>query len=232
MSIRDWPADDRPREKLLARGARALTDAELLAIFLRTGIEGRSAVELARDLLARFGSLAGVVAADCADFTAVHGLGEAKYVQLQAAVELSRRALATALSERPVMGSPEAVSDYLRLVLGFESVEIFVALWLDSQHRLIAMDELARGTLGQASVYPREVVKSALARQAAAVVFAHNHPSGVTTPSAADRQLTATLKSALALIDVRVLDHCIVGATNAQGERSRPVHSMAACGEL
>lgn len=232
MSIRDWPADDRPREKLLARGARALTDAELLAIFLRTGIEGRSAVELARDLLGRFGSLAGVVAADCANFTAVHGLGEAKYVQLQAAVELSRRALAARCAERPVMDSPQTVSDYLRLMLGFEPVEVFVALWLDTQHRLLAMDELFRGTLGQTSVYPREVVKAALARQAAAVIFAHNHPSGVTAPSAADRQLTATLKSALALIDVRVLDHCIVGATTAQSERCRPVHSMAACGEL
>lgn len=232
MSIRDWPADDRPREKLLARGARALTDAELLAIFLRTGIEGRSAVELARDLLGRFGSLAGVVAADCASFTTVHGLGEAKYVQLQAAVELSRRALATSLSERPVMDSPQTVSDYLRLMLGFESVEIFVALWLDSQHRLIAMDELARGTLGQASVYPREVVKTALARNAAAVIFAHNHPSGMTMPSAADRALTTTLQSALALIDVRVIDHCIVGASATVPASCRPVHSMAACGEL
>ncbi|MCS6996134.1 MAG: DNA repair protein RadC [Casimicrobiaceae bacterium] len=232
MSIRHWPIDERPREKLLEHGASVLSDAELLAIFLRVGTRGQNAVELARSLLDRFGSLAGVVAADRKTFLAVPGLGEAKYVQLQAALELARRTLETTLTERPLMHSPEAVSDYLRLVLGFESVEVFVALWLDSQHRLIAMDELARGTLAQASVFPREVVKQALARNAASVVFAHNHPSGVTQPSAADRSLTLRLKEALALVDVRVLDHCIVGGAGASGIHERPIHSMAAYGEL
>jgi len=232
MSIREWPAEDRPREKLLMRGATALTDAELLAIFLRTGSAGRSAVELSRELLARFGSLAAVVAADRAAFVRVKGLGEAKYVQLQAAVELSRRALAARLAAQPVMDSPQAVTDYLRLALGFETVEVFVALWLDASHRLIAMEELFRGTLVQTSVYPREVVKAAIARNAAAVIFAHNHPSGNTEPSAADRHLTGMLKSALSLIDVRLLDHCIIGATTAPTGSARAVHSMAACGEL
>ncbi len=232
MSIRDWPADDRPREKLLLRGAAALTEAELLAIFLRVGTQGQSAVDLARALLQRFGSLAGVVAASQEDFVAVHGMGCAKYAQLQAAVELSRRALAAELSERPLMDSPQTVADYLRLMLGFETVEVFVALWLDSQHRLITMDTLFRGTLGQTSVYPREVVKAALSRQAASVIFAHNHPSGSAQPSQADRQLTQTLKQALALIDVRVLDHCVIAATAMRAGEARAVHSMAACGEL
>ena len=228
MSIKDWPADDRPREKLLERGADALTDAELLAIFLRIGVAGQSAVALARELLQRFGSMAGVIAAPRDEFCAVHGMGEAKYVQLQASVEMARRALASAMSERPLLNSPDIVKDYLRLSLGHERVEVFVALWLDAQHRLIEMQTLFRGTLAQTSVYPREVVRAALAKNASAVILAHNHPSGSTAPSHADRSLTQVLKSALALVDVTVLDHCIVG----RGETHSAVRSMAMMGDM
>lgn len=243
MSIRDWPADDRPREKLLEHGAQALTDAELLAIFLRIGVAGKSAVALARELLQRFGSVAEVIAAPRDEFCAVHGMGEAKFVQLQATVELARRALASTMAERPALSSPEIVRDYLRLSIGNERVEVFVALWLDAQFRLIDMQVLARGTLSQTSVYPREVVKAALAKSAAAVIFAHNHPSGNTAPSQADRSLTRVLKDALALIDVQVLDHCIVGrsehraaspAAESRGQQAttQSVHSMAEMGEM
>ena len=228
MSIKDWPADDRPREKLLEHGADILTDAELLAIFLRIGVAGQSAVGLARELLQRFGSVAGVVTAPREEFCAVHGMGEAKFVQLQASVELARRALASAMSERPLLNSPDIVKDYLRLSLGHERVEVFVALWLDAQHRLIDMQTLFRGTLTQTSVYPREVVRAALAKNAAAVILAHNHPSGSTAPSQADRSLTHVLKGALALVDVNVLDHCIVG----RGETHSAVRSMAAMGDM
>ena len=228
MSIKDWPADDRPREKLLQRGSDALTDAELLAIFLRIGVAGQSAVGLARELLQRFGSVAGIVAASPDEFCAVHGMGTAKYVQLQASIELARRALASAMTERPLLNSPDIVKDYLRLSLGHERVEVFVALWLDAQHRLIDMQVLFRGTLAQTSVYPREVVRAALAKNAASVILAHNHPSGNTNPSQADRSLTRMLKDALALIDVSVLDHCIVG----RGEANSAVRSMAMMGEM
>ena len=228
MSIKDWPADDRPREKLLERGADSLTDAELLAIFLRVGVVGLSAVGLARVLLERFGSMAAVVAASREDFCAVHGMGEAKYVQLQASVELARRALASAMTERPLLDTPDIVKDYLRLSLAHEQVEVFVALWLDAQHKLIEMQALFRGTLTQTSVYPREVVRAALAKNAASVILAHNHPSGSTNPSQADRSLTRMLKNALALIDVSVLDHCIVG----RGEANSTVRSMAMMGEM
>jgi len=228
VSIKDWPADDRPREKLLERGADVLTDAELLAIFLRIGVAGQSAVGLARELLQRFGSMAGVIAAPREEFCAVHGMGEAKYVQLQASVEMARRALASAMTERPLLNSPDIVKDYLRLSLGHERVEVFVALWLDAQHRLIEMQTLFRGTLTQTSVYPREVVRAALAKNAAAVILAHNHPSGSTAPSQADRSLTHVLKSALALVDVNVLDHCIVG----RSETHSAVRSMAAMGDF
>jgi len=228
VSIKDWPADDRPREKLLERGADALTDAELLAIFLRIGVAGLSAVGLARELLQRFGSVAGVISAPRDEFCAVHGMGEAKFVQLQASVELARRALASAMTERPLLNSPDIVKDYLRLSLGHERVEVFVALWLDAQHRLIEMQTLFRGTLTQTSVYPREVVRAALAKNAATVILAHNHPSGSTAPSQADRSLTHVLKGALALVDVNVLDHCIVG----RGETHSAVRSMAAMGDM
>ena len=228
MSIKDWPADDRPREKLLELGADALSDAELLAIFLRVGVVGKSAVELARELLQRFGSVAGIVAAPRDEFCAVHGRGEAKFVQFQAAIELARRALASAMSERPMLNTPDIVKDYLRLSLGHERVEVFVALWLDAQHRLIEMQILFRGTLTQTSVYPREVVRAALSKNAAAVILAHNHPSGSTAPSQADRSLTDVLKSALALDDVSVLDHCFVG----RGETHSAVRSMAMMGDM
>ena len=228
MSIKDWPADDRPREKLLDRGAASLTDAELLAIFLRVGVVGTSAVGLARELLLQFGSMAGVVAAPREAFCAVRGMGEAKYVQLQASVELARRALASAMSERPLLNTPDIVKDYLRLSLAHEPVEVFVALWLDAQHKLIETQVLFRGTLTQTSVYAREVVRAALAKNAAGVILAHNHPSGGSSPSQADRSLTRQLKDALALIDVAVLDHCIVG----RGESNTTVRSMAMMGEM
>ena len=211
MPITDWPAAERPREKLLARGASALTDAELLAIFLRTGIKGRTAVDLARDLLGRFGTLRGLLRAGRPEFCAVHGLGDAKYVQLQAVLEIARRHLAEALSGRQVLKDPSAVRQMLQARLRDREHETFAALFLDNQHRVIAFDELSHGTIDGASVYPREVIKAALKHGAAAVIFAHNHPSGVAEPSAADRTLTERLKAALAQVDIRVLDHFVVG---------------------
>ncbi len=211
MSLRDLPEDERPREKLLKKGAASLADSELIAIFLRTGVRGKSAVDLARALLERFGSLGGIVGAELAEFTEIDGLGEAKYVQLQAAVELARRALDQEMRDADNLSSPDAVRRYLRLLLEQRRVEVFVGLFLDAQNRLIAARELFSGTLTQTSVYPREVVKSALSHNAASVIFAHNHPSGVAEPSRADESLTQALKQALALVDVRVLDHFIVG---------------------
>lgn len=210
MSITDWPAGERPREKLLERGAAALSDAELLAIFLRTGVAGKSAVDLARELLARFGSLTQMFAASENEFCAIHGMGQAKYVQLQAVLEMSRRALQEEMRSGDVLNSPRAVRDYLQLLLRAKPQEVFVALFLDAQHRVTATEELFQGTLTQTSVYPREVVKRALHHNAAAVIFAHNHPSGVAEPSQSDQLLTDALKQALALVDVRVLDHFIV----------------------
>ncbi len=211
MSIRDWPAGDRPREKLLARGAGALTDAELLAIFLRTGLPGRSAVDLARDLLQRFGNLRGLLAATQSEFCAAPGLGSAKYAQLQAVLEMARRHLDEDLRERDSLNDPLAVRRYLQSRLRGLDHEVFAALFLDAQHRLIAYEPLSQGTLDGASVYPREVVKAALRHGAAALIFAHNHPSGVPEPSSADRVLTDRLRDALRLIDVRVLDHFVIG---------------------
>lgn len=212
MAISDWPAAERPREKLIARGAEALSDAELLAIFLRTGIVGKTAVDLAREMLSTFGSLNALIAADETAFCAIPGMGPAKYVQLQAVVEMARRALGEKLERGDVFNSPAAVRHYLQLKLRPLPHELFVAIFLDAQHRLIAMEELFRGTLSQTSVFPREIVKRALFHNAAAVLLAHNHPSGVAESSQADRQLTQTLKHTLELIDVRVLDHFIVGA--------------------
>lgn len=213
MAITDWPEDERPRERLLAQGAAALSDAELLALFLRVGVKGQSAVDLARTLIGHFGSLNRLFAASLAEFSAIPGMGPAKYAQLQAVLEMSRRALAEAMKQDSLLNTPDTVRDYLRLHLAGLRHEVFFALWLDAQNRLIAAEELFRGTLTQASVYPREVVKKALAHNAAAVVLAHNHPSGVAEPSAADSQLTRELKQALALVDVRVLDHFIVAGT-------------------
>ncbi len=210
MSILNWPIGERPREKLLARGASALSDAELLAIFLRTGVVGKSAVDLARDLLSRFGNLTQLFATSEKSFCQTHGMGQAKYVQLQAVMEMSRRALQEEMQTGDVLNSPRAVRDYLKLLLRGRAQEVFVALFLDAQHRVIASEELFHGTLTQTSVYPREVVKRALHHNAAAVLFAHNHPSGVAEPSHADELLTTALKQALALVDVRVLDHFIV----------------------
>ncbi|MCL4799654.1 MAG: DNA repair protein RadC [Burkholderiales bacterium] len=215
MGITQWPARERPREKLLARGPRALSDAELLAIFLRTGVRGASAVDLGRTLLERCGSLSGVFGADLRQLTALPGLGAAKCAQLLAAFELARRALAERVAAGDALASPAAVRDYLRLSLGSRGHEVFLAVLLDAQNRVIAEEELFRGTLTQTSVYPREVVKCALRHNAAAVIFAHNHPSGVAEPSQADRTLTETLRRSLALVDVRVLDHFVVGRGEA-----------------
>jgi len=215
MAITDWPEDERPRERLLAHGAAVLSDAELLAIFLRVGVKGKSAVDLARDLIARFGSLTRLFAAPVDDFSAVPGMGSAKFAQLQAVIEMARRALGEEMRERDLLSSPGAVRDWLRLKLAALPYEVFMVILLDAQNRLIHSEELFRGTLDQTSVYPREVVKLALARNAAAAVFAHNHPSGCAEPSRADELLTNSLKQALALVDVRVLDHFIV-AGNAR----------------
>ena len=210
MGINNWPEGERPREKLIQRGTAALSDAELLAIFLRTGVVGKSAVDLARDLLTRFKSLTQMFAASEADFCAIHGMGQAKFVQMQAVLEMSRRALGEEMQTGDALNSPRAVRDYLQLLLGGRQHEIFLVLFLDSQHRMIASEELFHGTLSQTSVYPREVVKRALAHNAAAVILAHNHPSGVAEPSQSDQLLTSALKQALGLVDVRVLDHFIV----------------------
>lgn len=212
MSIKDWPEGERPREKLLARGATALSDAELLAIFLRTGCAGLSAVDLARHLLQGFGSISAMLAADQASFCRAKGLGEAKFVQLQAVMELARRHLGEQLTREQVFTKPQTVSDFLMAELQGCRQEIFGALFLDSQHRLIAWEKLFFGTVDAASVYPREVVVRALHHNAAAVIFAHNHPSGIAEPSEADRNITQQLNKALALVDVRVLDHLVVGA--------------------
>ena len=211
MSIRDWPAAERPREKLLEHGASSLSDAELLAIFLRTGVSGKSAVDLARHLLAEFGSLRALLEADLAGFCRQLGLGPAKFSQLQAVLEMSRRHLAERLRRDSALESPQAVRDYLKSLLRHELHEVFGCLFMDSKHRMLSFEVLFRGSIDSASVYPRQVVKRALAHNAAAVIFCHNHPSGVTEPSQADRTLTKRLIQALDLIEVRVLDHFIVG---------------------
>lgn len=211
MPITDWPLAERPREKLIKQGASALSDAELLAIFLRTGIPGRSAVDLARDLLSGFGSLRALVQADMPDFCRHPGLGPAKYVQLQAVMEMARRHLFEELKRGTALTSPGAVRQYLRSRMAHLPHEVFACLFLDNQHRVIAFEELFQGTLDSASVYPREVVKRALALNAAAVILTHNHPSGVAEPSQADQMLTRRLKEALGLVDIRVLDHLVVG---------------------
>ncbi|MDR6676933.1 RadC family protein [Pseudomonas oryzihabitans] len=211
MSIKDWPAQERPREKLLEQGAQALTDAELLAIFLRTGVAGKSAVDLARQLLGEFGSLRTLLEADLAAFSSHLGLGPAKFSQLQAVLEMGRRHLAEGLRRDSALESPQQVRDYLKARLRHEPHEIFGCLFLDTRHRVLAFEALFHGTIDGASVYPRQVVKRALAHNAAAVILTHNHPSGVAEPSQADRLLTTRLKEALGFVDVRVLDHFIVG---------------------
>ncbi|HEY4371546.1 MAG TPA: DNA repair protein RadC [Burkholderiales bacterium] len=211
MTIKEWPSGERPREKLLEHGAAALSDAELLAIFLRVGVTGKSAVDLARTLLTHFGSLTRLFAARREEFNAIVGMGDAKYTQLQAVIEMARRALREELTHGVALNSPGAVRDYLALSLGHLPHECFTVLFVDAQNCLLAAEEMFRGSLTQTSVYPREIVKRALAHNAAGVIFAHNHPSGTTEPSDADRLLTDTLKDALGTVDVRVLDHFVVG---------------------
>jgi DNA repair protein RadC len=216
MSLKDLPADARPREKLLARGAAALSDTELLALLLRTGTASRGVLQMAQEVLTTFGGIAGLLHTAVDDLKRIKGLGgPAKRTQLIAVLELARRALAQQLSQREVFGSPDAVKQYLQLHLAAKTHEVFAVLFLDAQNRLIAMDEMFRGTLTQTSVYPREVVLRALHHKAASVVLAHNHPSGTVQPSRADEALTQTLKAALALVDVRVLDHMIVAPGEA-----------------
>jgi DNA repair protein RadC len=212
MGIKDWPAAERPREKLLQRGAAALSDAELLAIFLRSGIPGKSAVDLARELLDSFGGLRPLLAAERARFCHAAGLGDAKYAQLQAVLEMARRHLSERLRRGDALRSPDDTRRYLQARLADYPFEVFAALFLDNRHRVIACEELFRGTIDGASVHPREVVRRALAHNAAALILAHNHPSGVSEPSQADHQITLRLRDALALVDVRVLDHLVVGA--------------------
>lgn len=214
MSIKDLPADARPREKLLARGPQALSDIELLAILLRTGMAGKNVFQLSEELLAS-GGIAGLLHATTASLRLVKGLGPAKQAELLAVFEVARRALSQRLKEREAFHTPDAVKHYLQLQLAHKNHEVFAVLFLDNQNRMLAMEELFRGTLSQTSVYPREVVMRALHHQAAAVVLSHNHPSGSVQPSRADEHLTQTLKASLALVDVRVLDHIIVGQGQA-----------------
>ena len=211
MPITDWPLNERPREKLLAQGATALSDAELLAIFLRTGTRGKTAVDLARELLADFNGLRHLLSADRRDFCARHGLGLASFVQLQAVLEMARRHLMETLQRDTVLNNPAEVRHYLKARLRDYRREVFVCLFLDTQHRVICCEELFQGTLDASSVYPRDVVQRALALNAAAIIFAHNHPSGIAEPSQADQRITTRLCEALALVDIRVLDHMIVG---------------------
>lgn len=214
MDIKDLPAEARPREKLLQRGPQALSDVELLAILLRTGMAGKNVFQLSQELL-QLGGISGLLGASPASFQTIKGLGPAKKAELLAVFELARRALAERLQERTSFQTPGAVKQYLQLHLAHKSHEVFAALFMDSQNRLLAMEELFRGTLTQTSVYPREVVLRALHHQCAAVVLAHNHPSGSVQPSRADEALTQNLKASLALVDVRVLDHIIVGQGQA-----------------
>jgi DNA repair protein RadC len=211
MSLKDLPAELRPREKLLARGAGALSDIELLALLLRTGLPGQGVFGLAEALLLRFGGFAGLLHAQAADLQRIKGLGPAKRAEVSAVVEMARRALAQPLHSAAVFDAPQKVKDYVGLHLAARTQEVFAVLFLDGQHRLLKLEEMFHGTLTQTSVHPREVVRRALALNAGAVVLAHNHPSGLAEPSRADENLTQTLKSALQLVDVRVLDHLIVG---------------------
>ncbi len=211
MAISDWPASERPREKLLERGASALSDAELLAIFLRTGVQGKSAVDLARELLESFGSLRSLLESDQAGFCAGHGLGRAKYAQLQAVLEMGRRHLQSSLEKGAAMEKPAQVKAFLTSRLRHHSREVFGCLFLDNKHQVLTFEELFFGTINAAAVYPREVVAKALSHNAAAVILAHNHPSGIAEPSQADCQITQRLQQALETVDVRVLDHIVVG---------------------
>lgn len=221
MSIAHWPEAERPREKLLQRGPAVLSDAELLAIFLRTGIRGCSAVDMGRQLIQRFGSLGKLLSAEPGDFARGSGLGPAKYAQFMAVKELARRVLAEEMQLGDALSSPQAVRQYLRLAIGVREVEVFVALFLTAQNRVLAVEEVFKGTLTETRVYPREIVRRALQHNAHAVIVAHNHPSGVAEPSAADRALTASLKQALALVDISLLDHFVVTGSHAESLAER-----------
>lgn len=223
MGIKHWPEHERPRERLVRGGPESLSNAELLAIFLRVGVTGKSAVELAQDALDHFGSLHRLLHCELDEFCEVGGFGMAKYAQLQAVIELARRAIGEQLQREPIC-SPDAAKHYLRSKFGLQPYESFVVLFLDVKNRLIDHQEMFRGTLTQTSVYPREVVKAALRRNAAGVVLAHNHPSGVSEPSEADLRLTSALAQALSLVDIRVLDHFVVAGAH--------VHSFAENGQL
>lgn len=211
MAITDWPEEERPREKMLAKGPQSLTDSELLAIFLRVGVRGKSAVELARQILQHFGGLRGAMEANSEQLSAIPGMGLAKWAQLQACLELGSRYLESGLVRDQVFNNPAAARHYLKARLRSYHHEVFACLFLDNQNRLIQYEELFRGTIDSAAVYPREVVKRVLALNAAAVMFAHNHPSGVAEPSQSDRDITDRLAEALKVIDVRVIDHFVVG---------------------
>jgi DNA repair protein RadC len=224
MTINDWPADRRPRERLIREGAGALSDAELLAVFLRIGVPGQDAVQLGQHMVHHFGSLHGLFSANLKEFSAVHGLGPAKFCQLQAVIELARRAMLEEVKAGATLSSPRAVKDYLRLTFSGKPFESFHVLFLDVKNRLIDSKELFRGTLTHTSVYPREVVKEALARNAASIMLAHNHPSGTPDPSESDLLLTRALVQALALVDIRILDHFVVAG--------HQVHSFAENGQL
>lgn len=211
MPITDWPASERPREKLLSKGASALSDAEILALFIRTGLRGKTALDLAREWLSHFDGLRGFLDADASTLTALPGLGPAKYAEIQAALELGQRHLSSRLQRNDVMTSPDATRRFLSSRLRGLRHEVFAALFLDSQHRLIVFEELFRGSIDSCSVHPRQVVERALKLNAAALILAHNHPSGVAEPSAADRQITERLRQALDLFDIRILDHLVIG---------------------
>ena len=211
MSLSDWPPGERPREKLLSRGAATLSEAELLAILLQTGTAGRNALDVARGLLEEFRTLRGLMTAERRAVVGVRGLGDARYALLQAALELARRHYAESMQAGPALSNPRATREFLRARLRDRDHEVFCCLFLDNRHRVICFDEVFRGTLDGASVHPRDVVKLALARNAAAVILAHNHPSGVAEPSQADELITARLRDALGLVDIRVLDHIVVG---------------------
>ncbi|HET7671278.1 MAG TPA: DNA repair protein RadC [Burkholderiales bacterium] len=213
MGISDWAVAERPRERLLTLGSGALSDAELVAVLLRTGVRGKSAVDLARELLGRYGGVTPML--EAGDLEAVKGLGPAKRAQFAAAIELARRSLQEKLKASAALTSPQAVRDYLRLRLAARKEEVFLCIWLDAQHKAIDVQQAFTGTLTQTSVYPREIVKAALRYNAAAVIFAHNHPSGVAQPSQSDELLTRNLRDALALVEVKVLDHFIVAGHQA-----------------
>ena len=221
MSIRDWPESERPREKLLKSGAQALSEAELIAIFLRTGTRGHSALDVARELLKQFGSLRALLTAPQASLCKAPGMGAVRYATLQAALELARRHYLEVMRSGPALLNPQATCDYLRVRLRDLPHEVFCCLYLDNRHRVIAFEELFRGTLDGASVHPREVVKHALAHNAAAMILAHNHPSGVAEPSQADELITRRLKEALNLVEIRVLDHLIVGDSRCESFAER-----------